>query len=112
MSDRAMRRLTPEVIAGLRRDNEEAKSKGWRAEVGVDDLDLLLDAVSEPTGGSDACCADHDDCHLPGELICCDRCPDIARCACGHGWHQHDPEAVPALCLLCGDSERCVIPPG
>lgn len=49
-----MRRLTPEVIAGLRRDNEEAKSKGWRAEVGVDDLDLLLDAVSEPTGGSDA----------------------------------------------------------
>lgn len=42
MSDR---RLTPEVIAGLRRDNEEAKSKGWRAEVGVDDLDLLLDAV-------------------------------------------------------------------
>lgn len=40
-------RLTPEVIAGLRRDNEEAKLKGWRAEVGVDDLDLLLDAAEQ-----------------------------------------------------------------
>lgn len=53
------------------------------------------------------CCSDHDDCHLPGELICCEDCPDLERCACGHGWHLHDPEAVPPICLPCGDAKTC-----
>ena len=58
------------------------------------------------------CCADHDDCHLPGEMICCERCPDMDRCDCGHGWHLHDAEAVSALCVPCGDGESCVLPGG
>jgi len=65
------RRLTPEVIAGLRRDNEAAKRRGWRAEIGVDDVDLLLDAVTH-SGGSTSmtghtCCA----CFTHNSLPCC-----------------------------------------
>ncbi|MDN4174718.1 hypothetical protein QWY28_17285 [Nocardioides sp. SOB77] len=44
-------RLTPEVVADLRHNNEEAKRKGWRAEIGVDDVDLLLDAAEEVLRG-------------------------------------------------------------
>lgn len=39
-------RLTPEVLAALKSDNERAKRKGWRAEIGVDDVDLLLEAAT------------------------------------------------------------------
>lgn len=28
-------------------------------------------------------------------------------CACGHERHLHDPEAVPALCMSCGDADGC-----
>lgn len=28
-------------------------------------------------------------------------------CTCGHEPHQHDPEAVPSLCMVCGDNTRC-----
>lgn len=34
---------SPDVLAGLRRDNEAAKRNGWKADIGVDDVDLLLD---------------------------------------------------------------------
>jgi hypothetical protein len=37
--------LSPKIIAALRRDNEEGKRKGWRADIGVDDVDLLLEAL-------------------------------------------------------------------
>ena len=45
VNELADRRLAPKVIAALRKDNEYAKRRGWRAEIGVDDVDLLLDAV-------------------------------------------------------------------
>lgn len=32
---------------------------------------------------------------------------DEDRCACGHWPHQHDPEASPPLCMVCGDNTRC-----
>lgn len=53
------------------------------------------------------CCSEHNGCDLPGEMICCENCPDMDRCGCGHGWHLHDAEAVPALCTVCGDDARC-----
>lgn len=28
-------------------------------------------------------------------------------CTCGHWPHQHDPEADPFLCMVCGDNTRC-----
>lgn len=41
-----MSRLISKTIAALRRDNENAKANGWRADIGVDDVDLLLDAAA------------------------------------------------------------------
>lgn len=48
------RRVTPSFLAALRRGNEEAKKRGWKAEIGVDDLDDLLDWVGArlPGGGA------------------------------------------------------------
>lgn len=33
--------------------------------------------------------------------------PDERDCSCGHDEHQHDREASPALCMVCGDREGC-----
>lgn len=32
---------------------------------------------------------------------------EVKGCPCGHGWHLHDPEAVPPLCMVCGDATQC-----
>lgn len=57
------------------------------------------------------CCTEHDGCDRPGEMVCCDRCPDIEKCACGHGWHLHDGDADPSICMPCGCAEQCSTPP-
>ena len=36
-----------------------------------------------------------------------ERDADNPTCRCGHAPEQHDPEAVPALCMICGDALRC-----
>lgn len=38
-------RVTTEVVAALRRENDEAGRRGWKAAIGVDDVALLLDFV-------------------------------------------------------------------
>lgn len=40
-----LRRLTPEVLTALRRQNEDDGRRGHLAHIGVDDVDLLLDAA-------------------------------------------------------------------
>lgn len=48
---------------------------------------------------------------LMGNLVSDEPLPAAAyRCGCGHDWHLHDLEAVPSLCMVCGDAERCVFP--
>lgn len=32
---------------------------------------------------------------------------DEDQCACSHWPHQHDPEAAPFACMVCGDNTRC-----
>lgn len=48
-------RLTPEVIAALRKANDEAGRRGWKADIGVDDVALLLDAAAALLLADDIC---------------------------------------------------------
>lgn len=48
---------------------------------------------------------------LMGHIVSDEAMSSVDGCPCGHGWHLHDPEAVPELCVVCGDSEGCAFPP-
>ena len=48
----------------------------------------------------------------PNSLPCTCTCDTGDPCPCGHGEHLHDRESDTELCMVCGDSDRCVTPPG
>jgi hypothetical protein len=50
------------------------------------------------------------------DMLGCPRCGrgaiaerDEDTCGCGHRSHLHDRDAVPEVCLACGDSKRCTV---
>lgn len=56
----------------------------------------------------------------PVDLRHCDGCGEdynafkeshVGHCPCGHDEHQHDLEANPELCMVCGDGDSCDFPP-